>query len=65
MLVLTLPASEGRLMSWLHRHVGVVERIELESGDVRFRLRVGADLKGRLMAQLAERGLSADGMGAG
>ncbi len=58
-MVLTIPASEGRLMSWLHRHVGVIERTQLENGDVRFHVRVGADHKGRLMARLAESGLAA------
>ncbi len=56
-LDVTLPAHEGRLLSWLYDNADILERSADEEGAVKLRLRIASEKKGRLAARFAERGL--------
>ncbi len=52
---LTVPASAGKLLSWLYANTFVASRtIDDETGDITLTVRIAADRKGRLDAQLAQ-----------
>lgn len=51
-LTLVVPAREGKLLSWLHDNAEVIERQVDEHGDTTLRLRIPAEKRGRLLAQL-------------
>lgn len=49
-----IPPSGGKLVNWLHENSTVIARQILESGDVRFKTRVGAADRARLESKLRE-----------
>lgn len=51
-LTLVVPAREGRLLSWLHDNSEILERTVDNNGETTFRLRIAAEKRGRLLAQL-------------
>ena len=51
-LTLVVPAREGKLLSWLHDNAEIIERQMDDSGDTSLRLRIAAEKRGRLLAQL-------------
>jgi GTPase len=55
-LNLVIPAHEGRLVNWLYEEAEVLDREALESGEVRVRLRIAAEKKERLNAQVRRAG---------
>ncbi len=55
-LDLVVPAHEGRLVNWLYEETEVLDREALESGEVRVRVRVAAEKKERLLAQIRRAG---------
>ena len=48
-----IPAHEGRLLNWLYEESEVLAREELETGEVHAKVRIAAEKKERLDAQLA------------
>jgi GTP-binding protein HflX len=58
-LVLEIPAREGRLLSWLHDNAEVLGQETAESGAVTTRFRIDPDIKGKLDGQLKRAGLAA------
>ena len=55
-ITLTLGPSAGKLMHWLHAHTEIVEQKTSKTGDVRYRIRVSPDKRGRLEHQAREAG---------
>ena len=55
-LDLLIPAHEGRLVNWLYEEAEVLNREALETGEVRVRLRIAAEKKERLNAQVRRAG---------
>jgi GTPase len=58
-LVLEIPAREGRLLSWLHDNAEVLAQETAESGAVTTRFRIDPAIKGKLDGQLKRAGLAA------
>jgi GTP-binding protein HflX len=56
-LSLLVPASEGRLMHWIHENAEVLERTVLDNGDIACRIRIASEKKDRLLARLRAAGL--------
>ncbi|MBU2582065.1 MAG: GTPase HflX [Alphaproteobacteria bacterium] len=56
-LSLVLPPDEGRLLAWLHENAEVIERSADDDGETRLRVRIAAEKRGRLLAQLQSRQL--------
>jgi GTPase len=56
-LTFALEPVHGKLVHWLHEHTEVVERIDAEDGQMRFRVRVTPDKRGRLDHQLRAAGV--------
>jgi GTPase len=55
---LEIPASEGRLLSWLHANAEVIDQKTAGSGAVVTRIRIEPAAKGKLAGQLKRAGLS-------
>jgi GTP-binding protein HflX len=55
-LDVVVPAHEGRLLNWLHEEAEVLERESLPGGEVRVRLRIAAEKRERLNAQVRRAG---------
>ncbi|HEY7670154.1 MAG TPA: GTPase HflX [Hyphomicrobium sp.] len=53
---LVIPAHEGRLVNWLYEEAQVLDRQALETGEVRMRLRIAAEKRERLNAQVRRAG---------
>ncbi|MCV0371546.1 GTPase HflX [Filomicrobium sp.] len=51
-LTLVVPAREGKLLSWLHDNSEILERTVDDNGETTLRLRIAAEKRGRLLAQL-------------
>lgn len=51
-LTLVIPASEGKLLSWLYENAEIIERDVNDNGETTLRLRIAAEKRGRLLAQL-------------
>jgi GTP-binding protein HflX len=60
-LTLEIPATAGRLMSWLFDHAEVLRHESTEEGAMRARFRIDPILKGKLDAQLKRAGLTLQG----
>lgn len=56
-LTLLLPPHEGQLLAWLHENAEVLERSVDERGETRMTVRIAAENRGRLLAQLQTRQL--------
>lgn len=56
-LSLVLPPHEGRLMAWLHTNAEILERSVDDTGETHVRIRIAAEKRGRLLAQLQSRKL--------
>lgn len=56
-LSLVLPPDEGQLLAWLHENAEVIERDVDDEGETRIRVRIAAEKRGRLLAQLQSRQL--------
>ena len=56
-LELVIPAHEGRLLNWLYEEAEVLDRHELETGEVRVSVRIAAEKRERLEAQLRSAGV--------
>lgn len=52
LLQIQVPAGAGRLLHWLHENTSVLAQEVLEDGDVRVRIRVSGNRRGRLDRQL-------------
>ena len=55
---LEIPASEGRLLSWLHANTEVIDQKTEGSGAIVARIRIEPAAKGKLAGQLKRAGLS-------
>jgi GTP-binding protein HflX len=55
-LELVIPAHEGRLLNWLYEEAEVLGRHELETGEVQVSVRIAAEKRDRLEAQLRRAG---------
>lgn len=55
-LCLSLPATAGGLLHWLHENTSVISQDAVDDGGVLARIRVGRDRRGRLDAQLERSG---------
>jgi GTPase len=60
-LTLEIPASAGRLLSWLHDNAELLEQSSADSGAVTARFRIDPALKGKFEGQLKRAGLVAKG----
>ena len=58
-LTVTLPSSEGRLLSWLYDNADILDRTSADDGALSLRIRIASEKIGRLKARLSERGLHA------
>ena len=56
-----IPASEGRLLSWLHDNAEVLAQETEGSGAILARIRIEPAAKGKLWGQLKRAGLSMAG----
>ncbi|KUO55217.1 MAG: GTPase HflX [Alphaproteobacteria bacterium BRH_c36] len=56
-LSLVLPPNEGQLLAWLHENAEVLQRTVVDEGDTHIRVRIAAEKRGRLLAQLQTRQL--------
>ncbi len=56
---LVIPAEQGRLINWIYEEAELLERENLDSGEVRVRVRVAAEKKPRLLAQMRSAGTAA------
>jgi GTP-binding protein HflX len=56
-VTLSVPASAGGLLAWLHQNAEILERETSESGHTRCRIRIPADKRGRLEGRLRREGL--------
>ena len=56
-LTLLLPPHEGQLLAWLHENAEVLERSVNDRGETRINVRIAAENRGRLLAQLQTRQL--------
>jgi GTP-binding protein HflX len=61
-LDLEIPASEGRLLSWLHANTEVLDQKTEGSGAVLARIRIEPAAKGKLAGQLKRAGLPLGGL---
>ena len=57
-LTITVPAAGGRLLHWLHENAAVIERHVGDGGETTCRIRIAAEKKPRLDAQLRRAGIS-------
>jgi GTP-binding protein HflX len=57
-LALTIPATEGRLLSWLHDHTEMIEQRTEDTGAIVARFRIEPAAKGKLAGQLKRAGLA-------
>jgi GTP-binding protein HflX len=55
-LDLIIPAHEGRFVNWLYEEAEVLSREAMETGELRVRLRIAAEKKERLNAQVRRAG---------
>jgi GTP-binding protein HflX len=55
---LVVPAHEGRLINWLYEEAEVLDRAETDAGDVRVRVRIAAEKRERLNAQVRRAGVA-------
>lgn len=55
---ITIPASQGKLLAWLYQNTDVIARNVTEAGDTSCRLRITAEKKSRLLAQLKDAGVT-------
>jgi GTP-binding protein HflX len=53
---MVIPAHEGRLINWLYEEAEVLAREALDNGETRARVRVAAEKKERLLAQVRRAG---------
>jgi GTPase len=60
-MVLEIPASGGRLLSWLHDNAEVLAQETAESGAVTARFRIDPGIRGKLDGQLKRAGLAKGG----
>ena len=51
-----IPAHEGRLVNWLYEESEVLAREDLETGEVKAKVRIAAEKKERLNAQARRAG---------
>ncbi len=51
-LTLVLPGKEGKLLAWLHENAEVLDRATDDEGNTRVQVRIAAEKRGRLLAQL-------------
>ncbi len=51
-LTLTLPGSEGKLLSWLYDNAEIMEKTSADDGALTLRVRIADEKRGRLLAQL-------------
>ncbi len=56
-LTLVLPGEEGKLLAWLHENAEVLEKSTDDEGNTRLQVRIAAEKRGRLLAQLQSREL--------
>ncbi|MGE0024098.1 MAG: GTPase HflX [Hyphomicrobium sp.] len=56
-LTLTLPASDGRLLAWMHDNADVLSQVSADDGTIVTRVRIASEKKARLMRQLKDAGL--------
>ncbi|MGI9411135.1 MAG: GTPase HflX [Hyphomicrobiaceae bacterium] len=56
-MTLSIPHTDGRLLSWLYENARVVSRDTSENGDVTARIRIANDKVGRLEGQLKASGV--------
>jgi len=56
-MTLTLPSTAGKLLHWLHENADVLDRTVGDRGDTTCRVRIAAEKKPRLEAQLKRAGL--------
>jgi len=61
-VVLVIPAHEGRLVNWLYEEAQVLERESLDSGAVRARVRIAGEKKERLLVQVRRAGAQLKGL---
>jgi GTP-binding protein HflX len=54
---LEIPASEGRLLSWLHEHTNVLGQETVGEGIIKATFRIDHEIRGKLAAQLKRAGL--------
>jgi GTP-binding protein HflX len=55
-LDLVIPGEQGRLINWLYEETELLERKDLATGEVRARVRIAAEKKERLLAQIRRAG---------
>jgi GTP-binding protein HflX len=55
-LDLVIPAEQGRLLNWLYEEAELLARESLATGEVRARVRIAAEKKERLLAQIRRAG---------
>jgi GTP-binding protein HflX len=53
---ITLSARHGKVLSWLHENAEVLERSADDTGELRLRVRVAADARGRLEHRIVDSG---------
>ncbi|MEQ8825709.1 MAG: GTPase HflX [Filomicrobium sp.] len=56
-LTLVLPAHEGKLLAWMHENAEILERSVSDAGETRLHVRIAAEKRGRLLAQLQSKAL--------
>ena len=59
-LTLTIPATDGKLLAWIHENAEVIARDTGEDGTVVARIRIASEKKQRLRNALERTGLSLD-----
>lgn len=57
LLTITVPASAGALVNWLHEYTEVLSRRPKEDGQITYNLRLSKDRKGQLFAKLSAAGI--------
>jgi len=63
-LDLIIPAREGKMLNWLYEEAGILDRENLETGEVRVRVRIAAEKRQRLLAQMRRAGVALTGLDA-
>jgi GTP-binding protein HflX len=56
-LSVSIPAGQGRLLSWLHTHAEVLEEAAEDTGAITARIRIAPANRGKLAGQLKRAGL--------
>jgi GTP-binding protein HflX len=56
-LTISVPATAGGLLAWLHENTEILERETSDSGETRCRVRIEAAKKGRLAGRLRREGI--------